>query len=250
MKIDALIFDLDGTAIFNAGDALPTERVIESINKAKEYVKVACATGRTPDGARAVIESLGLTSPCIVSGGSQIVDPFSFLPAWEVLLSKEKIAEIIDVLAEFECAVRGANDPSLVEAKDYIPGSDQPTFYISGVYPAELFKILPKLEIVSDINVHYTPSWQPGKLSTQITHPKASKRKALEEWLKIERVGEINVMAIGDANNDMPLFEIAGLKVAMGNASEELKLAADWVAPSVDEDGLAVAIEKYILHEN
>lgn len=56
-------------------------------------------------------------------------------------------------------------------------------------------------------------------------------------------------MVVGDGGNDLPLFELAGFKVAMGNAEEVLKKQADWIAPSVDEDGLAVAIKKFILKQ-
>ena len=55
------------------------------------------------------------------------------------------------------------------------------------------------------------------------------------------------IMAIGDSFNDLPVFEVAGLSVAMGNAPEDLKQLADWVAPPVEKDGVAVAIEKFIL---
>ena len=55
------------------------------------------------------------------------------------------------------------------------------------------------------------------------------------------------VIAIGDSFNDLPVFQIAGLSIAMGNASDSLKELADWVAPSVENDGVAVAIEKFIL---
>ena len=54
-------------------------------------------------------------------------------------------------------------------------------------------------------------------------------------------------MAVGDSGNDLPLFENAGFKVAMGNASPLLKQAADVVVASVKDNGLAEAIQKYIL---
>ena len=55
------------------------------------------------------------------------------------------------------------------------------------------------------------------------------------------------VVAIGDSFNDLPVFEIVGFSIAMGNAPDSLKDLADWVAPSVENDGVAVAIEKFIL---
>jgi len=56
-----------------------------------------------------------------------------------------------------------------------------------------------------------------------------------------------HTMVVGDSGNDLPLFERAGLKIAMGNGTKELKKRADWIAPTQEEDGLAVAIRKYIL---
>ncbi len=52
---------------------------------------------------------------------------------------------------------------------------------------------------------------------------------------------------MGDQGNDRSMIEWAGVGVAMGNATDELKRVADFVAPSVDEDGAAVAIEKFVL---
>ena len=59
---------------------------------------------------------------------------------------------------------------------------------------------------------------------------------------------ELGQMAgAGDSYNDLPLLQVCGLAIAMGDAPEELKAFADYVAPSAEEDGLAVAIEEFIL---
>ena len=52
---------------------------------------------------------------------------------------------------------------------------------------------------------------------------------------------------MGDGYNDFPLLMACGLKIAMGNAVPELKAIADFIAPSVEEDGVATVIEKFIL---
>ena len=69
----------------------------------------------------------------------------------------------------------------------------------------------------------------------------------------ISRVGKTlgvepaNMVAVGDSYNDLPMLEACGFSVAMGNAPPEVRAAADFVAPSVEKDGLAVAINEYVL---
>ena len=54
-------------------------------------------------------------------------------------------------------------------------------------------------------------------------------------------------MAMGDANNDIEMLQFAGLGIAMGNASDHVKSLANDVTDSNEEEGVARAIEKYIL---
>ena len=56
------------------------------------------------------------------------------------------------------------------------------------------------------------------------------------------------VLAMGDGGSDLPLLQAAGIGVAMANATEEVKAAADYITTSCDEDGVAVALEKFVLH--
>ncbi|MPW26873.1 Cof-type HAD-IIB family hydrolase [Alkalibaculum sp. M08DMB] len=57
------------------------------------------------------------------------------------------------------------------------------------------------------------------------------------------------VMAIGDAENDISMLEAAGLGVAMGNALSSVKEKADYITKSVEDDGVAYAIEKFIINK-
>jgi hydroxymethylpyrimidine pyrophosphatase-like HAD family hydrolase len=74
-----------------------------------------------------------------------------------------------------------------------------------------------------------------------------SKGSALRDIIEYLAIDAGQVLAIGDSFNDLPVFEVAGAKVAMGNAPESLRQIADWVAPTVEDDGVAAAIEKFIL---
>ena len=69
----------------------------------------------------------------------------------------------------------------------------------------------------------------------------------------VSRVGKTlgvdpaNMVAAGDSYNDLPMLKACGFGIAMGSAPEEVKAIADFVAPTVEEDGLAVAINDYVL---
>lgn len=80
-----------------------------------------------------------------------------------------------------------------------------------------------------------------------VTDPSVSKGAAMAALAAAYCVDPSETMAAGDGPNDAPLLQSAGLAIAMGNAADALKALADVVVPSVDEDGLAVAIERYVL---
>ena len=52
-------------------------------------------------------------------------------------------------------------------------------------------------------------------------------------------------MAFGDGGNDIPIIEYAGIGVAMGNATDDVKAAADYVTDTVDEDGVVTALQRF-----
>ena len=55
------------------------------------------------------------------------------------------------------------------------------------------------------------------------------------------------IMACGDAGNDLPMLRRAGVGVAMGNATDDIRKIADVTTDDNNHDGVAVAIEKYVL---
>ena len=66
---------------------------------------------------------------------------------------------------------------------------------------------------------------------------------------QIKGIPSERIMAVGDALNDLSMIKAAGLGVVMANGSAEVKGMADAVTCTNDEDGVAVAIEKYVLEE-
>ena len=83
--------------------------------------------------------------------------------------------------------------------------------------------------------------------SVEITHSQATKANGMLTACRILGVDPAHTMAIGDSGNDIPMLRAAALGVAMGNATREVKDAADAVTASNMEDGAAIAIERYIL---
>lgn len=60
-------------------------------------------------------------------------------------------------------------------------------------------------------------------------------------------VDPARVLAIGDSDNDIPMLQVVGFGIGMGNASPGVQKAARWLAPAVEQDGVAVALQRWIL---
>ena len=73
---------------------------------------------------------------------------------------------------------------------------------------------------------------------------KSARMSRVAERLGVRREETI---AMGDGDNDIEMLEWAGLGIAMGNGMPAVKAAADWIAPPVDEDGVAVALRRFVL---
>ncbi len=91
-----------------------------------------------------------------------------------------------------------------------------------------------------------TPAY-PGIDFINIISKNASKGNALEALIQFLEIDYQEVMAIGDGVNDVSLISAAGLGVAMDNAPEELKAAADYITLDVDNSGVAAAINRFLL---
>lgn len=105
-----------------------------------------------------------------------------------------------------------------------------------------------KLSSITDITYHKTHHKDPEKFGVLINHIDATKQQGVFELEKRLGIARSEMIGVGDSYNDFPLLMACGLKVAMGNAIPELKEIADYIAPSVNEDGVVDVIEKFILN--
>lgn len=87
----------------------------------------------------------------------------------------------------------------------------------------------------------------PARTDLEIVCAGADKGRSLLELARDLGVRPSEILAIGDGSNDRELLSCAGISVAMGNAQEELRVAADYVAQDNEHDGMARALEKFVL---
>ena len=80
-----------------------------------------------------------------------------------------------------------------------------------------------------------------------VTAPDANKGHGVTELAKALGVPLEQTAVIGDGQNDVFMFKVAGLSIAVDNASDEVKQAADHVTASNVDDGVAKAIDRYVL---
>jgi hypothetical protein len=97
-------------------------------------------------------------------------------------------------------------------------------------------------ESIGDISICYGTDF-----NMEISSPTATKGNSLLAFAKKLGVRQEQIMACGDNGNDRTMLEVAGWAVAMANAEPEIKALADYVTLSNDEDGVAYAIEKFVL---
>lgn len=86
-----------------------------------------------------------------------------------------------------------------------------------------------------------------GYFYTEVSSKNVDKWYAIEKVMEIENIKKEEVMALGDNNNDIIMIKNAGLGVAMGHSNNEVKKVADYITENNNEDGVAKAIEKYVL---
>jgi Cof subfamily protein (haloacid dehalogenase superfamily) len=256
MKYKALMLDVDGTLIRYSYDAVPSDKVAEAIKKAKEKVSIFLVTGRALHGLMRILEKLELTSGLMVSnGGAVIVDIATKKIIAETPIVNPDLGRVIKVFLEEGVEFWIKDDPLNTKAdKPPFKQGDSVEkaymFYTDEVHDmAVIDKLRSKLSKISNLTIHTAKHALPDKYGLNITHAKATKLHGITLLMEKTGLKREEIIGVGDGYNDFPLLMASGLKVAMGNAFEDLKAIADYIAPSVDDDGVADVIEKFILKE-
>lgn len=245
------MIDCDGTLIASQKDVLPTARVTEAVKKASKKIHVGIATQRDVDNAVPIIKHLNLSGPSIIAGGAQIIDSNTLKILREELIEIADLLKVIEIMKE--CKMKNGG-PFLIQdsvkgdelwTEKYIPRKSTAAF-IGNLELEEAVKLERRLSKIVNIAVHKVSPWG-GKFGVVVNAALATKQHGIFEAAKILRIETHEIIGIGDGYNDFPLLMACGLKVAMGNAVDDLKAIADYIAPAVEEDGVADVINKFVL---
>lgn len=249
----AIMSDLDGTVINSPAQRLASDRMRSVIGRLQDAgISFSAVTGRPATFARPVIESMGLTSPCVVAGGTKIIDPATFEELWInyiPVISMDSIRDLLSASA-YGCLW---ND---YESQDYENGGwplrqlDEKTpvhfFEVCYVPTEKAHELAKRLNAMDEVNASVVAAHRKGTCDLHVTNKKATKEHAIYEVEQMIAVNRSQMIGIGDGHNDLHLFSAVGYKVAMGNAVDDLKKAADEVIGDVKNDGLAVYLEEKV----
>ena len=267
MTYKLLALDLDGTTL---GPKLDIDPAVAGAIAAAQTrgVRVTIATGRMFASTVLYARQLDIHEPLICYQGALIRDPIGGEIYQHVVTPGDLAAEAIEMLRERDIFTIAYIDERLCAAEQR-PELDEYLLWhpegIEVVIDPELAALArerppTKLLFVSEPPVieretarlaeHFA-----GRLSAvrshalfgELTALGISKGAALAALAARLGIAREQVMAIGDHENDVPMIEWAGLGLAMGNAIPAARAIADAVIPSVQEAGVAWAIERYIL---
>lgn len=248
MKYKALICDIDGTLVVNDKEALPTPRIKNAVRDATKRVSVSIATGRPLQFTDKIFASLTLNGPCILANGAMIYDPVKKETVREHPLSPADVVDILPLVEELGIEAFCRDVDSRYQVKKGIKPVRPLYIYFPPMAPELLAKIEDYASRDRDLIVQKMITWGKEGTDYMMTKSTATKQHAVLEVAQILGIGTHEIIGVGDGYNDFPLLMACGLRVAMGNAVPDIKAIADYVAPTVYEDGVADVIEKFILN--
>lgn len=250
--IQLVLTDVDGTIAQQSAHTI-SDAVRDTVIALQDHgTKIIPVTGRPLEMAQEIFMLLGFDGLAVVDNGASIRDITTGKLVWSEWFEASKVAEILPIVL-----------PLAYEA-DYTPGFDQhevtdderqgmvtavaaPYVFVV-LRKSDVNSVLERLDTVSDISYHIgnRPD-DPSRVGLQINAERATKFHGVEALRHIIGIAKQHTLAIGDGDNDVPLFQNAGVKIAMGNATDTLKQAADHIVNTVDNDGFVEAMKAYVL---
>ena len=273
MKPRLLLLDIDGTLI-GRNHATPSVRVREALKSAMALgVRVALCTGRPWTSLSKIARPLDLVGPHIAFDGALVMAngeeaiyrmPIASTAARALVDASRVLGVTVEIYLADAHFIEQKNAEStkhasligvepIVRSLDAVLAEAAEGAIIKGQVIGTGDVGRDRIHALEALGLPLRFGWAkppPGFGDVDyvnVTHSLVSKGAALTELCRAIDIPIAETFAAGDGANDIPLLEAAGWAVAMGNAVESLKNVADVIAPSVDDDGLAWAIERYVL---
>ncbi len=277
MAIKMIAFDLDGTALDDKKTMTP--RTKSALEKAVEQgIEIVPATGRAFCGVPEIVTSLKGVRYVLTSNGAAVYEIKTGkciyennMPLAQTLPLMEKLEPLeimADAFVEGLCYMKKKNQRLIeridvsAEMKDYLVNSricveNVTEFLREKGADIEKLSILfaknpdgtfqNKDEVIAILKEFPEFIFVSGGLDNiEVTVKSASKGDAVIKLGKILNIRREEIMAFGDSGNDLEMIRAAGVGVAMENAEQEIKEAADVITRSNVEDGMAHTIETMV----
>ena len=256
MKPQAIFFDIDGTLVSFKTHSIPASAKI-AINLLKDKeIKVFISTGRALCDINNLedLEFDGFITAngayCIDSKGAVIV---------QHLLPKENLKKLAVFLDEkpFPCefmTTRGNFinyiDDTVLSISQLVNLPIPPVKPVLEIIEHDIFQldIYGDIELETELMTHIftdcnSSRWHPTFVD--ITAKNCNKAAGMEKFLTYFGIEKEGTMAFGDGGNDISMLKLAATGIAMGNANDEVKAAADYITDSVDDDGIMNALKYF-----
>lgn len=263
--IKMITIDLDGTLLRSDGSV--SDRTVRTLQAARDKgVVVAIATGRMYQTARPYGERLGLgDSPLLLFAGGLIETLESKKILFQQVIPREWAQELADLARRRGWQLQTYIDDVLRAARDdeWIRDYERITHSKACICGDDFYHVQGDCNKLLSRGGHddlvarkaLIEKTFPGRFNVLFSAPTFLEimPQGVDKGEGIRRLGELyglgtdEIMALGDSQNDLDMLKAAGFPVAMANAAEEVKAAAAYVTASNDDDGVAAAVEKFVL---
>lgn len=241
-KYKLLALDMDGTLLDD--DQEISLETASWIHKAMQAgIHVCLSTGRVAASALPYGEELGLDAPMVTVNGSEVWK--SPRELWRrYLLDQEQIRQVKAIADEAGCWFWAYTTDGLFNKKNW-PDSLEPFEWLKFGYNTEDDQLRKEIRIkLQQLGMFEITNSSPVNL--EINPRGISKKSGIQEICSLLDITMEEVIAVGDSLNDLAAIQAVGLGVAMGNAQQAVKEAADLVVASNNDDGIVEVIRDYI----
>lgn len=248
INIQMIVTDLDRTLL--RSDRTISDYTVDVLKRCRERgVRVAFATARRRKRVTDFIETVRVDAVISVNGAVVYVDDE---PVIEHVISEETKLEFIRDLHDAGIKL-AAESPDAVYSNRHEPGYDRIIWDFTEAVPVPINRIsirhdnheqvLSLAGKYDDLRVYSVT----GETIFDIDPAAAGKYRGVERLAEHFDIPMSEIIAFGDDFNDVEMLEYAGIGVAVANACEEARQAADYICQSNDEDGMAKWLEEHVL---